>query len=163
MIKMKNKNGLSVYIDSLWLAVGELAVALLVFLGFLIAKAAGAEVTLYKAVTGALLGGAVTVANFLILSVGINRAINRFVDERGTDEMDDETAEKYAKEHGVAVQNAMMKSYMFRMLLMIGALVLAGVSGWFNVIATVIPLPMYRPILYAVEFIKTKVSAKRGE
>jgi hypothetical protein len=95
---MKNKNGLSVYIDSLWLAVGELAVALLVFLGFLIAKAAGAEVTLYKAVTGALLGGAVTVANFLILSVGINRAINRFVDERGTDEMDDETAEKYAKE-----------------------------------------------------------------
>ena len=163
MIKMKNKNGLSVYIDSLWLAVGELAVALLVFLGFLIAKAAGAEVTLYKAVTGALLGGAVTVANFLILSVGINRAINRFVDERGTDEMDDETAEKYAKEHGVAVQNAMMKSYMFRMLLMIGALVLAGVSGWFNVIATVIPLLMYRPILYAVEFIKTKVSAKRGE
>lgn len=160
---MKNKNGLSVYIDSLWLAVGELAVALLVFLGFLIAKAAGAEVTLYKAVTGALLGGAVTVANFLILSVGINRAINRFVDERGTDEMDDETAEKYAKEHGVAVQNAMMKSYMFRMLLMIGALVLAGVSGWFNVIATVIPLLMYRPILYAVEFIKTKVSAKRGE
>ena len=163
MIKMKNKNGLSVYIDSLWLAVGELAVALLVFLGFLIAKAAGADVTLYKAVTGALLGGAVTVANFLILSVGINRAINRFVDERGTDEMDDETAEKYAKEHGVAVQNAMMKSYMFRMLLMIGALVLAGVSGWFNVIATVIPLLMYRPILYAVEFIKTKVSAKRGE
>ena len=160
---MKNKNGLSVYIDSLWLAVGELAVALLVFLGFLIVKAAGAEVTLYKAVTGALLGGAVTVANFLILSVGINRAINRFVDERGTDEMDDETAEKYAKEHGVAVQNAMMKSYMFRMLLMIGALVLAGVSGWFNVIATVIPLLMYRPILYAVEFIKTKVSAKRGE
>lgn len=160
---MKNKNGLSVYIDSLWLAVGELAVALLVFLGFLIAKAAGADVTLYKAVTGALLGGAVTVANFLILSVGINRAINRFVDERGTDEMDDETAEKYAKEHGVAVQNAMMKSYMFRMLLMIGALVLAGVSGWFNVIATVIPLLMYRPILYAVEFIKTKVSAKRGE
>ena len=160
---MKNKNGRSVYIDSLWLAVGELAVALLVFLGFLIAKAAGAEVTLYKAVTGALLGGAVTVANFLILSVGINRAINRFVDERGTDEMDDETAEKYAKEHGVAVQNAMMKSYMFRMLLMIGALVLAGVSGWFNVIATVIPLLMYRPILYAVEFIKTKVSAKRGE
>ena len=147
----------------MWLAVGELAVALLVFLGFLIAKAAGAEVTLYKAVTGALLGGAVTVANFLILSVGINRAINRFVDERGTDEMDDETAEKYAKEHGVAVQNAMMKSYMFRMLLMIGALVLAGVSGWFNVIATVIPLLMYRPILYAVEFIKTKVSAKRGE
>ncbi|MBQ7344152.1 MAG: hypothetical protein IJW53_05270 [Clostridia bacterium] len=160
---MENKNGLSAYIDTVWLALGEVIVGVLVTVGFIIAKALGAEVAIYKAILGALVGGAVTVVNFLILSVGVNRAVNRYIEERGDKEMDEEEAEKYAKEHGMAVQNAMMKSYMLRMFLMIGALVLAGISGWFNVIATVIPLLAYRPVLYAVEFIKTKVNAKRGD
>ena len=77
--------------------------------------------------------------------------------------MEEEEAEEYAKKHGTAVQNAMMKSYMFRMLLMIGSLVLAMLSGWFSPLATVIPLLMYRPILYVTEFIKTKIKVKRGE
>jgi sensor histidine kinase YesM len=112
-------------------------------------------------VTGALLGGAVTVINFLILSVAIMRAVNGYIADRGDKEMDEEEAEKYAKEHGMAVQNAMTKSYILRMLLMVGALMLAGLSGWFNIVATVIPLLMYRPILYVMEFIKSKV--RRGE
>lgn len=155
---MENKNKLSVYIDTVWLALGEVIVALLVSVGFIIFKSFN-----YTVVTGAALGGAVTVINFLILSVGVNRAVSKYIEGRGEGEMDEEEAEKYAKEHGMAVQNAMMKSYMFRMLLMIGALVLAGISGWFNIIATVIPLLMYRPILYVTEFIKTKLGAKRGE
>ena len=146
------------YIDTVWLAIGEAIVAALISVVFLLIGKFN-----YSVVTGAVLGGAVTVINFLILSVGINRAINKFVEERGEDEMDEEEADKYAKEHGMTVQNAMMKSYMLRMFLMIGALVLAGVSGWFDIIATVIPLLMYRPILYVTEFIKTKMSAKRGE
>ena len=155
---MNNKNKLSLYIDTVWLAIGEAIVATLISVVFLLIGKFN-----YSVVTGAVLGGAVTVINFLILSVGINRAINKFVEERGEDEMDEEEADKYAKEHGMTVQNAMMKSYMLRMFLMIGALVLAGVSGWFDIIATVIPLLMYRPILYVTEFIKTKMSAKRGE
>ena len=153
---MENKNKLAVYIDTVWLALGELIVAMLISAGFLIFKKFN-----YTVITGATLGGAVTVINFLILSIGINRAINKFGDERGDKEMDEEEAEKYANEHGTAVQNAMLKSYMLRMLLMIGSLVLAGISGWFNIIATVIPLLMYRPILYTVELIKSKT--KRGE
>jgi sensor histidine kinase YesM len=160
---MENKNKLSAYIDTVWLAVGEAAVGVLVTLGFIIAKAFGAEVVIYKAITGALLGGAVTVVNFLILSVAINRAVNGYVSDIGDKEMDDEEAEKYAKEHGMAVQNAMTKSYLLRMLLMIGSLVLAMISGFFSPIATVIPLIMYRPVLYAVEFIKTKINRKRGD
>ena len=152
------KNKLSAYIDTVWLALGEVAVALLISAVYLLIGRFN-----YSVVTGAVLGGAVTVINFLILSVGINRAINKFVEERGDGEMDEEEADKYAKEHGMTVQNAMMKSYIFRILLMIGSLVLAGVSGWFNIIATVIPLLMYRPILYAVEIIKIKANAKRGE
>ncbi len=159
---MENKTGLSVYIDTLWLAIGELAVAALVTLGFTIAKALGQDVVLYKAVTGALVGGAVTVVNFLILSVAVNRAVNGYIADRGEGEMDEEEAEKYAKEHGMAVQNAMTKSYILRMALMIGSLVLAMISGWFSPLATVIPLIMYRPVLYVVEFIKTKFKAKRG-
>lgn len=155
---MNNKSKLSLYIDTVWLAIGEAIVAALISVVFLLIGKFS-----YQVVTGAILGGAVTVLNFLILSVGVNRAINKFVEERGEGEMDEEEADKYAKEHGMAVQNAMMKSYMLRMLLMIGALVLAGVSGWFDIIATVIPLLMYRPILYVTEFIKTKMSAKRGE
>ena len=155
---MNNKSKLSLYIDTVWLAIGEAIVAALISVVFLLIGKFN-----YSVVTGAILGGAVTVLNFLILSVGVNRAINKFVEERGKGEMDEEEADKYAKEHGMAVQNAMMKSYMLRMFLMIGALVLAGVSGWFDIIATVIPLLMYRPILYVTEFIKTKMSAKRGE
>ena len=155
---MNNKSKLSLYIDTVWLAIGEAIVATLISVVFLLIKQFS-----YQVVTGAILGGAVTVLNFLILSVGVNRAINNFVEERGKAEMDEEEADKYAKEHGMAVQNAMMKSYMLRMFLMIGALVLAGITGWFDIIATVIPLLMYRPILYVTEFIKTKMSAKRGE
>ena len=155
---MNNKNKLSLYIDTVWLGIGEAIVAALISVVFLLIGKFN-----YSVVTGAVLGGAVTVINFLILSVGINRAINKFVEERGDGEMDEEEADKYAKEHGMTVQNAMMKSYMLRMFLMIGALVLAGITGWFDIIATVIPLLMYRPILYVTEFIKTKLNAKRGE
>ena len=160
---MDSNNRLSKYIDTVWLALGEVAVGILVTVGFIIAKALGQDVAVYKAITGALLGGAVTVINFLILSVAVNRAVNGYVAEIGDREMDEEEAEKYAKEHGMAVQNAMTKSYLLRMGLMIGSLVLAMLSGWFSPLATVIPLLMYRPVLYAVEFIKTKVNAKRGE
>ena len=160
---MDSNNRLSKYIDTVWLALGEVAVGILVTVGFIIAKALGQDVAVYKAITGALLGGAVTVINFLILSVAVNRAVNGYVAEIGDREMDEEEAEKYAKEHGMAVQNAMTKSYLLRMGLMIGSLVLAMLSGWFSPLATVIPLLMYRPVLYAVEFIKTNVNAKRGE
>ena len=159
---MENKSKLSNYIDTLWLALGELIVAVLVTVGFIIAKALGMDLTIYKAITGSLLGAAVTVLNFFILSVAINRAVTRYIENRGDKEMDDEEAEKYAKEHGMDVQNAMMKSYIFRMVMMLGSLALALLTGWFNVIATAIPLLAYRPVMYAVEFIKTKLGKAGG-
>lgn len=155
---MENKSKLSVYIDSLWLALGEVVIAALISLVYLALGRFD-----YTVLTGAALGGAVTVVNFLILSVGINRAISRYIDARGEKEMDDEEAEQYAKENGASVQAAMMKSYLLRMLLMIGSLVLAMISGHFSPLATVIPLLMYRPILYVVEFIKIKFRKNGGE
>ena len=155
---MENKSKLSAYIDTVYLALGEVIVAALVSLAFLLFGKFG-----YTVVTGALLGGTVTVVNFLILSVAVNRAVTRYITERGEREMDEEEAEKYAKEHGMVVQNAMTKSYLLRMGLMIGALVLGMVSGYFSPLATVIPLLMYRPILYVTELIKIKIQARRGD
>ena len=152
------KNKLSVYIDTVWLLLGEAIVALIISAAYLLLKRFD-----YTVLTGAALGGVVTAVNFLILSVAINRAINGYVAERGEGEMDEEEAEKYAKDHGAAVQNAMVKSYMLRMFLMVASLVLAMVSGWFSPLATAIPLLMYRPILYVTEFIKVKSQKKRGE
>ena len=155
---MENKNKLSAYIDTVYLAIGELVVLALVSVAFLLFGKFS-----YTVVTGALLGGAVTVVNFLILSVAVNRAINGYITEIGDKEMDEEEAERYAKEHGVAVQTAMTKSYLFRMILMIGSLVLAMISGFFSPLATVIPLIMYRHILYVTELIKVKIKKQRGD
>ena len=155
---MENKSKLLVYIDSLWLAIGEIVVAALISAVYLLLGRFD-----YTVITGAVLGGAVTVTNFLILSVGINRAVNRYIAGRGDKEMDDDEAEKYAQENGMSVQAAMMKSYVFRMALMLGSIVLALITGWFNTIATLVPLLMYRPILYAVEFIKIKFRKNGGE
>ena len=160
---MEKKNKLSEYVDTLWLAIGELIVAILVLAGFLAARALGAEITVYKVITGALLGGLVTVGNFLILSISVNRAVNGYINERGDKEMTEEEADEYAKNNAMKVQLAMTKSYFVRMLLMVGALVVAGVTKQFNVLATAIPLLMYRPILYVTEFIKVKMNAKRGD
>lgn len=154
---METKNKLSVYIDTLWLLIGELIVSLAVAGVYLIIRKFD-----YTVATGALLGSFVTVLNFFILSVGVNRAVDRYIKERGNEEMDDEQAEEFAKKHNMDVQNAMLKSYIFRILLMIGSLVLALFSGWFDVIATVIPLLAYRPVMYGVEFIKTKLGKRGG-
>lgn len=154
---MKLKDKLSAYADSLWLLIGELIISAAVTLVYLAIGRFD-----YTVVTGGLLGSFITTLNFFILSVGVNRAVNRYIEARGDKEMDDEAAEKFADEHKMDVQNAMMKSYVLRMLLMLGSLVLALLTGWFNVIATAIPLLAYRPVMYAVELIKTKLGKAGG-
>ncbi len=147
------------YIDTIYLGIGEIIVAALICGVYLILDALDLYQFSYTVITGAILGGAVTVVNMLILSVAVNRAVEKFIAERGTEEMDEETAQEYAKKNGMAVQNAMTRSYLIRLVLMLAALVLALLSGWFSPLATVIPLIMYRPIIYVTELIKRK----RGE
>ena len=154
---MENKNKLSAYSDTLWLLIGEAIVALAVALCYLALGRFD-----YTVVTGGALGAFITSLNFFILSVGVNRAVNKYIEERGSKELDDEEAEKFAEDHKMDVQNAMMKSYIFRILLMLGSLALALWSGYFNVIATAIPLLAYRPVMYAVEFIKIKLGKAGG-
>ena len=147
-MEAKNKSS---YIDTIYLAVGEAIISLLITL---IYTALGKFD--WTVLSGAVLGSTVTVINFLILSFSVNKALNKYIELRGDKEMTEEEAEKFAKTNSIKVQNAVTKSYIFRTALMMGALVLSLITGYFDAIATIIPLIMYKPLLYAIQFVKKK-------
>ena len=111
----------------------------------------------YTVVAGVALGSAVTVANYLVLAITVNRAIDRYMELRGTKEMTDEEAEAFASKHTMEVQNAASRSFLIRTVSMLGTLVAAFLlTSWFSPIATAVPLLMFRPVLYVMELIKSK-------
>ena len=144
--------------EILFLTLGEATVAALTVLGYyLLSLAFGDNVIFdYTVITGALLGAAVSVLNFIILTVSINRAINGFVEEIGQRNMSEEEAERFTRENQAKVKLAITSSYIIRTLLMLGTLVGAFLLAWFNPIATAIPLFAYKPVLYVIEIIKRK-------
>ena len=137
--------------QTLFLLLGEIAVSVIVVAFFLIFNSFS-----YKVVTGVILGSAVSVFNFLFLCISINRAVDAYLKERGSAEMTDEEAESFTEKHAQSVQNAAKISYIVRTVAMLVALVVAFILEWFNVLATVIPLLMYRPIMYVGELIRRK-------
>lgn len=145
--------------DILLLAIGEIAVALLVTAGYLVADAFDILNFSYRVITGALLGVAVTVLNYLFLTVSVNRAIDGYLALRGDKEMDEETAAKFASEHSMPIQNAIKTSFIIRTVSMLIALLLAFLTGQFDPIATAIPLLAFRPLLTLSEMLRTKRSA----
>ena len=142
------------------LALGEAIIALLTVGGFLLVQAIFPEKDIfnYTVITGALLGAAVVLINFFILSIAVTAAVMRYIKERGDREMTEEEAIAFAEEHQGRVKLAVARSYVIRTLVTIGTLVLAFLLDWFNPIATVIPLLSYKPVLLATNYIK----AKRG-
>ena len=151
---MENKSSSALQI--LALATGEIIVSALVCVIYLILGKFD-----YTVVTGTLLGSIVTVANFAVLTFSINRAIDKYLELRGSREMSEEEAEAFAKEHTMAVQNAATKSLILRTASMLAALVAAFLlTDLFSVLATAIPLLMFRPLLYVLELIKSKGEKK---
>lgn len=144
------------------LALGELIVALLtVGVYFLLSLAfRDAVIFDYTVITGALLGAAVPVVNFLILTYAISRAANRYIDALGGRELSEEEAEAFAMEHRAKINLAVARSYIVRTLLMIAALVLAFVTGVFNPIATAVPLLAYKLIMYVTQYIRARGGRK---
>lgn len=137
------------------IAIGELITSLIISGVFLILKKFD-----YTVALGAALGSTVTFLNFLILSIMTNRVIDKFLAERGSEELDEEAAQALAMKFQGQVQNQMKLSFIIRILVMIATFVLAFLlTDVFNVIATVIPLLMLRPIITVSEFFKKK----RGE
>lgn len=151
--KMKNNSNNS-YTDTVLLAIGEVAVSLIVILIYI--AIGHFDWTVFS---GVILGSIVTIFNFVHLSYSVNKAINKFMALRGDKEMNDEEAAKFAKDNTLKVQNEVAKSSILRTGLMIASLVIAFITKLFSPLATLIPLVMYKPILYATQLIK----AKRGE
>ena len=149
---MKNKS----YSDALILTLCELAVSALTVTGFIIADAAFDIEFSYRVITGVILGTAVTVLNYVFLTLSVNRAINNFLTLRGDREMDDEEAAAFVKENSAPIQNAIKLSFIIRTATMLAALVIGFLLDVFNPIATAIPLLAYRPLLSITEIIKGK-------
>ena len=138
--------------EILFLVVGELIVSLIVSGVYLLLNRFS-----YAVISGCLLGSAVTVFNFVFLSVSVNRAIDKALAGRKEGEMTEEEAEAFAAENQAAVQRAAQGSYLLRQILMLGVLVCAFLlDGWFDVIATLVPLLMFRPLLTVCGLIKSK-------
>lgn len=147
----KKEAGRATVSGALTIALGELLVSLLIVGVYLLIDKFS-----YKVVTGVLLGSLVTIINFLILSISVNRAIDKYIEKRGEGEMNEEEAKKFAEENAAAVQFAATGSYVARTLIMLGALVVAFVVGHFDVLATLIPLIAYRPIIYVSELLRKR-------
>jgi hypothetical protein len=151
---MKNKN-LPIY-ETLFILIGELIVSLITAGVYLIINKFS-----YKVITGAALGTAVTVLNFLFLAISTNRAFDKAIAARGTKEMDEEEAEAFAKEQQKELNNAIKLSFIIRNVTMLATLVVAFVLDWFDVIATLVPLVMLRPIITVEAIIRGKI--KKGD
>ena len=129
--------------EILVLTVGELLVSLAVIGIYLLLNKFS-----YAVVGGCLLGSAVAIFNFVFLSVAVNRAIDRAMAQRKEGEMSEEEAAAFAQENQAAVQRAATSSYLLRQILMVSVLVCAFLlDGWFDVIATLVPLLMFRPLI----------------
>ena len=138
---MKNKSKFPLLECSLVLA-GEVIVSLLVCLVYL----AIGQFT-YKVATGAVLGTTVMFLNFLFLAISTNRVFDKAEEERGSKEMTEEEIEAFVAEHKRRYENMARISFLARNFTMVAALIVAFLIEEFDVIATLIPLLAFRPIL----------------
>ena len=135
----------------------ETAVAALTVLIYAVLDIAGVASFGWQVISGALLGAAVIVLNYIFLTLSLNRAIENYLALRGEREMDEEEAAKFAAENSMPIQNTIKSSFIIRTVTMLAALLVAFITGWFNPIATVVPLLAFRPLLHIMEIIKGKV------
>lgn len=150
---MKKKNIIK---DLLPVIIGELAVSAIVSaVGFLLGLAKIITFD-YRIITGALLGAAVMVANYTLLVCSVDNQIDKFVENRGKDEMDDEEAKEYANKYSADIQKAIGLSSTVRTVSMLITLVIAFLLDWFNPIATAIPMLCFRLILPIINRIISK-------
>ena len=137
--------------EFLGLIIGEIVVSCLTALVFFLLNKFEMAV-----VFGVLLGSIVTVINFIVLSLTVGRAFDKAKEARGTSEMTEEEIDKFTAEQKAGIAAASRLAYLIRMALTAATLILAFISGIFNVIATVLPLVAFRPILMIDSMIKDK-------
>lgn len=140
--------------ELIFTVIGEAAVSMLTVAVYLILEKYN-----YTVLCGVLLGGAVILLNFIFLCIAINRALDDVVTLRGSAAMDDEEATKFAAEHNGRLKNAVLLSNTVRTFSIVAVLVAAFLIGHFDVIATVIPIAAFRPILMLAGLVAGKGKA----
>ena len=140
-------------VTALWLlAAGEAIVSALTVLVYILL-----DKFHYSVVTGVLLGSIVMLLNFIFMCISVNRAVDNIMAERGNAEMDDAQAAEFAQKHKVALSRKIQLSGAIRTLSIVVVLILAFALGdYFDVIATLVPLVAFRPILMLTELIPKK-------
>jgi hypothetical protein len=157
----ENKNNKSLLSDLLPIIIGEIIVAVLTCVGFILLKLVGIYTTdLGKVAMGAMLGAMIIVVNHGWLSLTVDREIKKYLEIRGNKEMSEEEADLFTKKHSTAIQNAIKISSVIRTVLMLATLLIAFLTGWFNPIAAAIPMFAMRFVLMATELIKSKNNPK---
>jgi Ca2+/H+ antiporter len=143
------------YTSVFWLLLAEAAVSAIVIgvfalIIFVFPDLLFYETEFYKVITGSALGVAATVINFFTLCYTVNRAVDKYMTERGETEMDEEEAARFANENAAKVQAEVTKSYLLRMLILVAACALLFTKQ-FDVIAVVVPMLVQRPLIVLIE------------
>lgn len=94
-------------------------------------------------ILGGLAGGLVATANFLVMSLLADRA-----------------ADKAQQQDVAGGQKLIHLSYLGRMIGILVVLVLCAKSGYFHILALVLPLAFTRPVLTVAEFFRKKGEVK---
>ena len=92
-----------------------------------------------KVLLGGLVGAAAAVANFFFMAVAVSLAADK------AQQQDVEGGQKLIK-----------GAYPIRLLLLAVVLFACGKSGYFNILALVLPLAFVRPVLTVAEFFRKK-------
>ena len=146
--------------DMLPLIIGEAIVVVLVCIGFLIADGLGAYKFNISIIIGAILGALVILGNHVWLILTVDKKVKDYFEIRGRGEMSEKESAAFTKKHSASIQKAMSISSVGRMVSMFLILILAFISGWFNPLATAIPMFTLRPILSVAELIRSKNNPK---
>ncbi len=112
---------------------------------------------------GVGLGIAVTLLNFVLLSVLTQRAVDAaLLGFEGKEHTEEEIA-AFTAQNESAIKAKLAASQLFRYALMFGALLLSYfLDGYFLVYATLVPFLLFRPLLIAANMIGEKVTKHGG-
>lgn len=118
---------------------------------------------LARTVHGDLLGIAVTLLNFTLLSLLTQKAVDNALSGFQGKEHTEEEIAAFTEQNEAAIKAKLAASQFLRYVLMFGALLLSYfLDGYFLVYATFIPFILFRPLLIAAEYIGEKVTKHGG-
>ena len=122
--------------ETLAVLLGQIACVGVMFIVYVLLRKFALSVLL-----GGIVGAVLATGNFFFMAVAATLAADK--------------AQQQDVEGG---QKLMKSSYPIRILVLAGVLILCGKSGYFDIIALVLPLLFVRPILTVIEFFRKKGS-----